>query len=158
MAINGIIGRASNIRAGNNPPFNAEDFLKIYPQFGKDDSGEDIVSLEVLDMYIEFANACIKQSRWQDSWKLGMALFVAHFCTLWVQSFADPKSGAHAVMQAAQTKGLVTSKSVGDLSITYDFSTALSDLDGWAAWKLTTFGVQLASMAKIIGMGGSYVW
>lgn len=156
--MNSIIGQASNIRAGNNPPFNEEDFLKLYPQFGKDDEGTEIIPEEILNMYVEFAHACVKQSRWQNSWKLGMSLFIAHFCTLWLQSFQDPNHGAKAVMQAAQTKGLVASKSVGDLSISYDFSTALSELEGWAAWKLTTFGVQFASLAKLVGKGGMYVW
>lgn len=158
MIVNGIIGQASNVRAGDNPPFNLEDFLNIYPQFGKDSDENEIVPSTIIDMYIQFAHACVKQSRWQNGWELGISLFVAHFCTLWVQSFQDPSSGANAVMQAAQTKGLVTSKSVGDLSISYDFSTALGDLNGWAAWKLTTFGVQFASMAKIIGKGGMYIW
>lgn len=158
MTINSIVAKASNVRVGTNPPFSIEDFLKIYPQFGKDSDNKEIVPTEVIDMYIQFADTCIQESRWQGGWKLGTALFVAHFCTLWVQSYQDPNHGANAVMQAAQTKGLVASKSVADLSISYDFSTALSDLDGWAVWKLTTFGVQLASMAKLIGKGGMYVW
>ena len=39
MTINGIVGQASNVRAGNNPPFNTEDFLGYTPIW-KDDSGK----------------------------------------------------------------------------------------------------------------------
>jgi hypothetical protein len=38
------------------------------------------------------------------------------------------------------------------------FATIADDLEGWAAWKLTTFGQQLATFGKLIGSGGMVVW
>lgn len=158
MTFGSIVGQASNVRTGTNPPFTVLDFLKVYPQFGKDDEDTEIVPEDIIEMYIQFAHSCVKKARWHNTWEHGMRLFVAHFCTLWLQSYQDPNHGANAVMKAAETRGLVSSKSVGDLSIGYDFSTALEGLDGWAAWKLTSFGVQFATIAKVIGKGGMYVW
>ena len=52
---------------------------------------------------------------------------------------------------------MVTSESADGVSYSRDGS-ALNDLNGWAAFKMTTFGVQFATMAKLVGRGGMYVW
>ena len=152
-----VINKASNIKGGTNPPFAADDFKKIYPHFYYAD-GICRVPEEVLDMYIEFAHACLKEKRYKKAWKMAMGLFVAHFLLLYMQSLVDPECASATVIQAGQTKGLTTSKTVDGVSVSYDFSTALADLDGWASWKLTNYGVQLATLAKTYGMGGMYVW
>lgn len=151
-----LIRRASNMKGGANPPFSADDFRAVYPHFfGAATVGR--FPADVLDMFIQFANASIKYRRYHKGWKLAMCLFVAHFLTLYIQSAVDPDAPAAAVIQAGQTKGLTASKSVDGVSVSYDFSTALADLDGWAAWKLTNYGTQLATLAKAYGMGGMYV-
>lgn len=158
MNIIGIIANASNVKGGTNPPFTAEDFKNIYPQFF-DAEGLPLVPENVMEMYIQFAHSCVLAARYRDAWRICMALFIAHFLTLYMQSMAGGEQGADAqmVMAAGQTRGLVASKSVDGVSLSFDFSTALQDLNGWAAWKLTTYGVQFATQAKILTMGGMYV-
>lgn len=51
--------------------------------------------------------------------------------------------------------GIQTSKSVGDVSVSYQPLTALED---WGQWNLTTYGQQLATMARVIGSGPMVVW
>lgn len=51
--------------------------------------------------------------------------------------------------------GIQTSKAVGDVSASYK---PLESLTDFGAWNLTIFGQQLATMAKIIGMGPILVW
>ena len=111
----------------------------------------------VIQMYINLANACIMQARWNTSWQIAMGWFIAHFCTLYMQSMVTPNSPASAVLAAGQAKGLDTSQSVGDVSVSTDYNSIGEDLNGWAAWKLTVFGQQLATMGKFIGKGGIYV-
>ena len=152
-----LIRKASNVKGGVNPPFSVADFQAVYPHFFGDALTGRIPD-EVLDMFLQFANASTKYRRYRKSWKLAMCLFVAHFLTLYLQSAVAPDSPEATVIQAGQTKGLTASKSVDGVSVSYDFSTALSDLDGWAAWKLTGYGTQLATLAKAYGMGGMYVW
>lgn len=158
MNVISIIAGASNVRSGGNPPFTAEDFKTIYPQFF-DEKGSPLVPAEVLDMYLQFAHSCLSAARYRDSWRVCMGLFIAHFLTLYMQAMlADGQDhNAQSVVNSGQTRGLAASKSVGGASISYDFSTAMQDLDGWAAWKLTTFGTQFATLAKILTMGGMYV-
>lgn len=87
-----------------------------------------------------------------------MGWFMAHFLTLYLQSMVKADASAKQVVAAGQARGLVASKSAGDLSVSYDYSSVTQDLDGWAAWKLTPYGQQLAAMGRIVGKGGMYVW
>lgn len=149
----GIIGGASNLRTGSNPPFTYEDFTATYPQFG-----EMIIPQDIVQMYIDLAQSCLQESRWRGYWKAAMGWFIAHFCTMHLQGTADPASGAGAVLAAGQAKGLNTSESVDGVSVGMDYSSIAQDLDGWAAWKLTIYGQQLATIGKLIGRGGMYVY
>ncbi|TWH46338.1 DUF4054 domain-containing protein [Sporomusa sp. KB1] len=163
-----IIAAASNLRSGDNPPYALDDFYVLYPAFGPRETpseGPDgeptttyLVDTSIIEMYIELADAVVKESRWRKRWKFAMGLFIAHFLTLYLQSFVDANSTAAQVVAAGQARGLMTSKSVGDVSVSYDFSTIAQGLDGWAAWNLTTFGQQYATLARIVGKGGMYVW
>jgi hypothetical protein len=192
----------------------------------------------VLNIYIALATASLQSVRWQEQWYLAMALFVAHYATLWVRSDAIEviqtvqasihgevpagpipgtaftlssippgdvlqsltKNGlflspgvdytlidqAITLLVALQTgdvlyatwpstssvnvtvwptsaqvaaqglaNGILTSKSVGDVSGSYQ---ALTSLESWGQWNLTLYGQQLATMAKVIGMGPMVIW
>jgi hypothetical protein len=154
-----IVGNASNLRAGDNPVYALADFYAMYPQFAASgDPPEQPVAAALLQMFINLANASLQEARWHEAWQLAMGFFVAHFATLWLQSMAAAGSPAAAVLKVGEAKGLHTSKSVGDVSVSIDYSAIAADMDGWAAWKLTVFGQQLATMGRLVGMGGMYVW
>jgi hypothetical protein len=71
------------------------------------------------------------------------------------QSFSSSLPvGAQIAAQAVAT-GILTSKSVGDVSASYQALVALED---WGAWNLTKYGQQLATMAKVVGSGPLLVW
>jgi hypothetical protein len=148
---------ASGIRTGDNPPYTLTDFYTAYPQFGQDTSGNYIVPEVVAQMYLDLANACIKEARWHKSWQLAMGWFIAHFLTLYLQGTANPDSGAGAVLKAGQAQGLQTSVSVGDVSVSTDYATIANSVNGWAGWKLTIYGQQLMQIGRLIGIGAMYV-
>lgn len=153
-----IIAGASNIRAGENPPFTADNFKAIYPQFW-DIDGAPLVPQAVLDMYIGFANSIVNIARYHESWEICLCLVIAHFLILYMRTVSpNPDGGAAAVIKSAETKGLVASKSVDGVSVSYDYSTAIADLDGWADWKTTEFGIQFLTLAKVYNLGGMRVW
>mgnify|MGYP001476117223 CR=1 FL=1 len=154
----GIIDDAGNIKNGTNPPYTLEDFYLIYPQFGAATDLSYIVPQIIAQMYLDMADACVKEIRWHNLWKVGMALFIAHFCTLYVRSIADPDSGATGILKAGQLVGLETSVSVGDVSVSTDYSLLVANINGWVQWKSTTFGIQFAGMGKLLGKGGMYIW
>lgn len=139
----GIIGNASNIKIGSNPSFVLADFFNMYPQF--DD--ETIIPSSMVQNFIDAANASINQQRWKSYWQLAMGWFIAHFCTVFIQSMNDT---------SGQPRGLNTSESVGDVSVSTDYS--MGAVNGWGTWNTTSFGQQLATIGKIVGKGGMYVW
>ena len=148
---------ASGIRTGDNPPYELTDFYIQYPQFGPDTNSNYIVPQEVQEMYLELADACIKEARWHKSWRLAMGWFMAHFLTLYVQGMADPNSKEAGIINAGKALGLQTSKSVGDLSVSIDYNSLASGVNGWATWKSTKYGQQLMQVGRLVGMGMMYV-
>lgn len=156
----GIIAGASNIRRGNNPPYTSEDFLAAYPQFGKIDetTGQPIIPSVVLEAWVKMADASIQQARYHDAWELCMGLFIAHWLTLYLQTMANPDDPIGKIIGNGLSKGLQSSKSADDLSVSYDFSAITGDFNGWGTYKLTAFGQQFVTMAKLFGMGGMAVW
>lgn len=149
-----VINSASNIKTGDNPTFTLEDFYTQYNQFGPNTNNEFIVPEVVMQMYLNLADASIKKARWHSSWELAMGWFIAHFLTLYVQGMADANSGAAGILKAGQARGLNTSKSVGDVSVSTDYSLIASGVDGWANWMSTPYGTQLATIGKFMGKGG----
>lgn len=124
----------------------------MYPQF------EGLVPEVVEASFLELANNCVSQDRYGKMWNVAIGLFAAHFITLWLQSSKEAGTPADDVMAAAQAQGVVTSESADGLSYSMDTSMISQDIAGWAAFKLTTFGVQFASIGKLVGKGGMYIW
>lgn len=153
----GIIATASNIKTGTNPPYVLNDFYDIYPQFGPAADETYVVPQIITQMYLDLANNCIKEARWHGYWKVGMSLFIAHFCTLYVQGIADPDSGAAGILKAGKARGLETSVSVGDVSVSTDFSIIAAGIEGWAGFKTTKYGIDLAGIGRLLGRGGMYI-
>lgn len=153
-----IIEDASNIVGGDNPPYSFNDFIQEYPQFGPNSSGKSLIPQVIVEKYVKLAHASIKEARWGDMWDVAIGWFIAHFCTLYIQGTTDPNSGAGAALEAGRTKGLDTSVSAGGVSVSTDYGTISQSLDSWGSWNLTFFGQQLATMAKLVGLGGMYVY
>lgn len=143
---------ASNIRDGDNPAYTVADFRAAMPGFSV-----DVIGDEILNGYVEMAHNIVKEARWHSLWREGMRLYIAHFVTLYLNA---PGEGATrgAMLKAGQMPGVITNKTVGPISVAYDATQATSDLTGWAAWKLTTYGTQFATLAKMLGKGGMLVW
>lgn len=62
---------------------------------------------------------------------------------------AAPTSGA-AIAAQGLAGGIQVSKSVGDVSVSYQ---VLTSLEGWGHWNLTSYGQLLATNARVIGAG-----
>ena len=150
-----LISIAANIRPIiSNPSFTKEQFLAIFPQF------TDKVPDSVLNFYLSLALNSLSYSRWGDSWEMGITLFIAHYLTLYLMSTAglDENSPIQQVVSKSLAAGLTASKSAGSLSKSYDYGSINDDFAGWGTWKLSLYGQQFATMAKLIGKGGSYIW
>lgn len=138
---------AANVVYGTNPAYASTDFLAMYPKFS-------IVPDGVLTTYVTLASACLVQARYQDLWLVVMGLFIAHFCTLYLDTDACPTATAAQAAAQGAAKGIMTASSVGDVSFSYQ---PVEGLDGWAAWTLTKYGQQFVTWAKPMGSGSMYI-
>jgi hypothetical protein len=72
-----------------------------------------------------------------------------------VQAFTTSTPNGAQIAAQGLAFGIQTSKSVGDVSVSYQVLTALED---WASWNLTIYGQELATMARVIGSGPMLLW
>jgi hypothetical protein len=154
-----MFGGASNIRIGTNPPFTNEDFLEVYPQFGSLATSPSTPAIPdvVLTMFVNLGLACINIERWQDAWKFGLCLFIAHYCTLYLWGLSQAGDSYKKIAESGISKGITVSKSAGDVSVSKQLMD-VGDYKQWGSFNLTIFGQQLSQMGELVGMGGMYVW
>ena len=113
------------------------------------------VPLPVLSAYTALASASLVQMRWQGTWSFAMALYIAHFATLYLRSDGDPASTPGMKAAAGLSAGITVSKSAGGVSQSLQVPGGLED---WGAWNTTGYGQQLATFARIMGSGPSMLF
>lgn len=153
MDVFGIIAAASNIRTGGNPEYTVEAFLAAYPQFGG-----GAVPDTMIKAWVNMAQASIHKNRYHDAWEICMGLYVAHWLTLYLQTAASADDPLQKKIAAGLAKGLQSSKSAGDISVSYDFGSVNEDFAGWGVYKLTAYGQQFVTLARMYAIGGMVVW
>lgn len=146
----GTIQAAANIRTGSSQSIKLSEVLEVFPQFGS-----NRVPDAYLNMVLEQANNSISENRWHSTRKLAVCLYVAHFATLWMKTSAelDENASPASIARRGDSIGHLSSKSVDGVSVSYGAAEGASDLVGYGSWKETEFGLQLATMAKLQGIG-----
>lgn len=150
---------AANIPApGEQGNYSAEDFAEDYPEFYTLADGvyTPMLPAAMLERFIESANAAVIPSRWGSDWRLAVGLYTAHLVALRMQTYADGSTPGAAASNSANV-GTVKSASMGDTSISYDNAATNAGTEKWGAWNLTKYGSQLATMARMLGIAGTYV-
>lgn len=157
---NGVIAAAANMPAsGEKGNYTEGLFLTDFPQFAK--AGTDpkvpLVPDGILELFITNANQSILPSRYCEMWRYAAGLYVAHYGTLYLKTYSDGSMTTVQVAAKGQQTGLVDEASMGDTTIKYDNEAITAAMAKWGSWNATQYGQQLISMARMIGMGGSYV-
>ena len=141
--LHAVIARAAGIYSTtDNPEYTSDNFLTAYPQFS-------MMDISVVDAWVGIAHQCVKYSLWDKTWELGMGLFIAHFLTLYQQTIEEDL--VNPVLSKGLSKGLITSESVGGMSVSYDLSSFTSEFDGWGTFKQTIFGQQYVHFLQMMG-------
>ena len=165
---------AANIAPyGEKGNYTAEMFSEDFPQFYSKgtaeetdpDTGETItvtvftplVPDTILTQFIDLANDSIMPSRWGSQFRYAAGLFVAHWSALYLKTYSDGSPNATAVASGAGQVGNVASATMGDTSISYDNKAIDAATEKWGTWNATQYGAQLATMARMLGIGGTYV-
>jgi hypothetical protein len=155
---------AANIAPyGEKGDYTADMFEADFPQFYKKTVVEGVTAYEpllpsaMLDSFIELANDSVMPSRWGSQFRYAAGLFVAHWVALYLKTYQDGSNNAAEVASKAGQAGNVSSATMGDTSISYDNSAINEGSAKWGTWNATQYGAQLATMARMLGIGGTYV-
>jgi hypothetical protein len=109
-----------------------------------------LVPFGVILAYLNLANACLVHARWQAQWATAMGWFISHFLTLYAVSDGNPNATTAQAAAQGLSIGITVSKSVGDVSVSYQI---MQGLVSWGSWNLTIFGQLLITWAKVVGSG-----
>ena len=112
------------------------------------------IALAVIQLYLNLAYASLMQSRWREQWALAMALYIAHYLTLWEQTEGNPQTTPSQIVANSLQAGITVSQGADGVSQGLEI---LKTLESWGTWTLTQYGVQLATMARLCGSGPIYV-
>jgi hypothetical protein len=88
-------------------------------------------------------------TNWKDWRPMGMALVVAHWAALDAREAAVASKGG---VPGQGSVGILSSKSIGSVSGSYDVSTGSYANAG--IWNSTSFGRRYWQMLRLVGMGG----
>ena len=113
-----------------------------------------IVPLAVIQLYLNLASISLMSSRWRGQWPLAMALYIAHYCTLYAQTEGGTQTTASQIVANSLQAGITISQSADGVA---QGLKPLEALDSWAAWSLTGYGAQLATLARVVGAGAVYI-
>ena len=151
----GVIAEASNIghEEGNYTPCM---FYEDFPQF-VDGGGEGLLPDSILAQFIEQANASIQPDKWFEQWRYACGLYVAHYATLYLRTYKEFSPSATAAADTGSLNGIVKRAQLGDSSVEYDTAALTSATEKWGDLNATQYGQLLASKARLVGLGGTYV-
>ncbi len=161
---------AANIPTpGEHGDYTVDQFMADFPEFCKKEvtPGEDgepdtttytlLIPQATVERYVSMANSSVLPSRWGESWRDAVGLYVAHMTALRMQTFADGSPTPAAAASKAASLGVVSSAQMGDTNISYDNHAITAGTEKWGTWNATRYGAQLVTMARMIGIAGMYV-
>jgi len=147
---------ASGLSIGEQGNYTPEMFFEDFPQF-TDDQGGSFLPDSMLSQFIDMANDSVLPSHWGKSWRYAAGLFTAHYCALYLKTYKGSSVSPIDAASGADMTGVVKSATMGDTSISYDNSAITKGTEKWGTWNATQYGSQLVTMARSLGIAGTYV-
>ena len=151
----GIRAMASNIGQSKGN-YTAEMFKEDFPQFFNTD-GICLVPETMLNEFINQANSAIQPDKWLDSWRYAAGLYVAHYAALYLRTYAENSATPAEAAATGALVGVVSSAKLGQDSVTYDTDALTKATETWGDLNATQYGQLLATTARLVGFGGTYV-
>ena len=136
--------------------YTVEQFKAEYPQFC-DAAGKCHLPDALLEEIVKMANVSIQPDKWLDSWHYAVGLYVAHYVTLQLRTYAESTATPAQAAASGALVGVVKSATLGDSSVTYDTSALTAGTEDWGDLNATTYGQMLANRARFIGAAGTFV-
>lgn len=101
-----------------------------------------------VDLHLAVGALSLDAGVWGDFHDRGLGLFIAHNLAIGAQDTATSAAGG----VPGKVSGPMTSKSVDKVSASYD--TKATTYEGAAFWNMTSYGIRLYQLAKLVGAGG----
>lgn len=151
----GVRAAAANLSRGESD-YTAELFLADFPQFTGAD-GTFIGPAPVLEQFVKRACSAISPDKWLDGRRYACGLYVAHYLTLYLRTWAEHAESPAQAAATGATVGIVKSATLGDAAVSYDTSALTAGTVKWGGLNATQYGQLLATEARLVGMGGTLV-
>lgn len=151
----GVVAGASNVSTDKGN-YSIVEFHRDFPQFF-DSEGNPLAPESMIELFVEMANESISPSKWGNQAEYCAGLFVAHRLTMYLRTYAPSSANAKQAAASGALIGVARSATIGDASISYDTSAVTAATSDWGDLNATQYGQILASIARMIGMAGSYV-
>lgn len=121
-----------------------QTFRLQYPEFKDEETYPDAM----VQLWMDLAKNLLPMDRWQDLYDMGIALVTAHHLVLAIRDQRSAEAGG----TGGAFMGMVASKSVDSVSVSYDYSAVtMSDI---GFWGMTAYGLRLMTFARYVGAGG----
>lgn len=150
----GVVAGASNVSTDKGN-YNVAVFQRDFPQFF-DSEGNPLAPESIIELFVGMANETISPSKWGSNAEYCAGLFVAHRLTMYLRTYAPSSTKPQQAAASGALVGVVRSATIGDASISYDTSAVTAATSGWGDLNATQYGQILASIARMVGMAGSY--
>lgn len=151
----GVVSRASNIGHGFEE-YTVDMFREDFPQFF--DAGlESFAPETITEMTVRRASESIQPDKWLQDWRYACGLYAAHYLTLYLRNYNPSPHSAAEAAATGSVSGVVKRATLGDSSVEYDTSAVTQATTEWGDLNATSYGQQLATMARLVGMGGMAV-
>lgn len=115
----------------------------LFPEFTDTSKYPDAM----INAWLVYAVQFVDPGRWGALADLGVTLWTCHTVALLGQNVQDAAFGK----APGQRLGVLTSKSIDGVSVSYDVSKSLEDNAGY--FNLTTYGTQFIRYARMMGAG-----
>lgn len=157
-SISSLKSNAANVVSGQNPLYTVCMFVKDFPQF-RDISTKSGCNIPetILKSFIKMADDALQYARWREKWRYAMGLYIAHYATMYFQTYSEMGLTPEQMSKKGRVTGLMTSTTFGDVSVSYDVGIMAEATRNWGAWNATVYGQMLITEARLIGMGGAFI-
>ena len=150
----GVRATAANVSGGKGK-YTVGEFREDFPQFFGPD-GEFLVPEEMLTTFVAVANDGVTPDKWGKRARYAAGLYVAHMATVYLSAYAESNATPQDAAARGALVGVARSVTMGDVSVAYDTSAVSAATSEWGNLNATKYGQTLASMARLVGMAGSY--
>jgi hypothetical protein len=122
-----------------------------------------VVPLVIMQTFATLAEASVMQARYCEAWPFMMALFIAHYLTMYLRTENVPPGGydpnnpyayISQVASGGLTKGILVHRAAGDVSATNQL---IQGYEQWGAWAETQYGELFITIARATCMGPVWV-